>query len=122
MTYLTLKTVHQLLVAMSVSFWMLRLHWQRRNTLQTKGAWPRRLAPMIDTLLLGSGLWLIHLTNFTPFNSHWLTAKLVLLICYILLGAMALNYGRPRHRVAYCSAGIICVLLMILLARFKPAL
>ncbi len=122
MAYLTLKAIHQLLVAMSIAFWLLRLYWCRHNRLQTKGAWPRRLAPTIDTLLLGSGLWLIHLTHFTPFNSHWLAAKLVLLLCYILFGALALNYGHPRHRVAYTSAGIICVLLMILLARFKPAL
>ena len=122
MVYIALKISHQLLAAISISFWLLRLHWRSTDQLQRQGSWHRWLAPAIDSLLLASGLWLIHLTHFTPLNSPWLVAKLWLLLCYIVLGALALNYGRARHRPAYIGAGITCVLLMVLLAKLKPAL
>ncbi|HEX4928318.1 MAG TPA: SirB2 family protein [Burkholderiales bacterium] len=56
-----------------------------------------RIAPhVVDTVLLASALWLCSLIGQWPFLQPWLTAKVVGLLAYIVLGAIALRRGRTR--------------------------
>jgi uncharacterized membrane protein SirB2 len=56
-----------------------------------------RIAPhVVDTVLLGSALWLAWLLRQYPFVHGWLTAKVIGLIVYIVLGAIALRRGRTK--------------------------
>ncbi len=61
-----------------------------------------RVAPhVVDTLLLASALWLAWILRQYPFVHGWLTAKVIGLVVYIVLGAVALRRGRTKRiRVA----------------------
>lgn len=61
-----------------------------------------RIAPhVIDTVLLASAAWLAWLLGQYPFVHAWLTAKVLGLLAYIVLGTIALKRGRtPGQRAA----------------------
>jgi uncharacterized membrane protein SirB2 len=56
-----------------------------------------RIAPhVVDTVLLASALWLAALIGQYPFVQGWLTAKVLALIAYIVLGTVALKRARSK--------------------------
>ena len=123
-TYLILKHSHVLLVVFT--FILFNIRYGLRLALPQKPL-PRFLTilPHInDTLLLLSGLGLMHLTRWMPFGyAPWLGAKLVLLLLYIGLGAVAIK-SAPRtgsSAFAYVMA-MLCIITMALLAVYKPLL
>lgn len=66
-----------------------------------------RIAPhAVDTLLLASALMLSYMLQQYPFVHAWLTAKVLALIGYIVLGSIALKRGRTRRTraVAFVAA------------------
>jgi uncharacterized membrane protein SirB2 len=69
----------------------------------------RRLSYAIDTLLLGSAVSLAGILRQLPFVSSWLTAKLLLLVVYILLGIFALRRGRTRLTRQVCFVAALSV-------------
>lgn len=69
----------------------------------------RVMSVVIDTILLGAALLLVAIIHQYPFVHTWLTAKVVLLAVYIVLGHMALKRGRSRaaRAVSYVAALIV---------------
>ena len=56
-----------------------------------------RIAPhVVDTLLLASALWLAWFLGQVPFVHGWITAKVLALLAYIVLGMFALKRGRTK--------------------------
>ena len=51
---------------------------------------------IVDTLLLTSAIIMVVLSGQYPFAQSWLTAKVLALILYIVLGAIALKRGRNK--------------------------
>lgn len=67
----------------------------------------RSVPSAVDTVLLASALALIFVVNQYPFVDHWLTAKVLGLVGYVVLGAVALGGGersRQVRAVAYIAA------------------
>ena len=57
---------------------------------------------IIDTCLFVSGLTMA-LTYYQAFYTHaWLVAKLIALILYIVMGSIALKYGKTK-KIRMCS-------------------
>jgi uncharacterized membrane protein SirB2 len=57
-----------------------------------------RIAPhVVDTLLLAAAIGMAVLARLSPLAHPWLAAKIVGLVAYILLGAVALRHGRSRR-------------------------
>ncbi len=77
-----------------------------------------RIAPhVVDTMLLASALWLVHVLHLPFFETPWLVAKVCGLLAYIVLGSMALRVGRPRPvRAAAFAAALVTVSWMISVA------
>jgi uncharacterized membrane protein SirB2 len=69
----------------------------------------RRLSYAIDTVLLGAAVALVGLLHQYPFVSSWLTAKVLLLVVYIVLGIFALRWGRTRLARQVCFVAALCV-------------
>lgn len=93
-SYLLLKTLHVLCVAASGAGFVLRgvLAARRSERLHTRLA---RIAPHVnDTLLLAAGVAMAWLARISPLEHGWLAAKIVALLVYIVLGALALERGR----------------------------
>jgi uncharacterized membrane protein SirB2 len=67
-----------------------------------------RIVPhLVDTVLLASGVWLAWFLKQYPFVHGWLTAKVIGLLAYIVLGAIALRRGRTRRLRAAALAGAL---------------
>ncbi len=57
-----------------------------------------KIAPhIIDTLLLGSAIWLAVQYGFGPIDNPWLLAKIIALLLYIGLGTVALKRGKTKR-------------------------
>lgn len=96
--YLFVKTVHVTCVGLSISLFLLRgtLQLQSRPWRQWRLL---RVAPhLVDTVLLGSAVWLAWRSAQYPFEQNWLTAKLLALLLYIVLGHYALGKNTPQAR------------------------
>lgn len=113
----TLKLVHQSSVLLSITgfgargaLMLLRSPLLRRRWMRT---WPH----VIDTVLLGSGVWMAVNLRLHPGDHPWLTAKIVALLAYIGLGFIALRLGRTyvRRSVALVAA-LLCFAYMLLVA------
>ncbi len=94
--YLFAKGLHVACVALSLTGFAARggLMLSGSPLLQARFV---RIAPhVVDTVLLASALWLCWLLGQYPFVQPWLTAKVVGLLFYIGLGAVALRRARSR--------------------------
>ena len=105
--YLFVKYVHVACVVLSLAGFAARgaLMLRASPLLQTRFV---RVAPhVVDTLLLGSALWLAWMMHQAPFVHGWLTAKVLGLLAYIVLGSIALRRGRTRAVRAAAFAGAL---------------
>ena len=76
------------------------------------------LPHVIDTLLLTTALMLTTVIHQYPFSTGWLTAKVVLLVVYIVLGSIAIKRGRTRGiRVAAFIAALLTIGFLVSVAR-----
>lgn len=110
MIYYWIKTLHIGTVLFTISFFTLRLIWMLNRSGLVNRSWVRRLSQFNDTLLLLAGIALALLSQQYPFVAPWLTAKLVALLVYIVLGMYALKWARSRQIRLYCGVlALACV-------------
>jgi uncharacterized membrane protein SirB2 len=99
--YVLLKDLHVSCVAATIVLFVVRGSWMIGGTLQDKGRWVRVVPHVIDTVLLASAIAMVILLGQYPGTAGWLTAKVIGLVVYILLGTIALKRGKtPRTRIA----------------------
>lgn len=96
MDYFAVKHFHMFCVASSGSLFILRGIWMLRDSPMLHARWVRVAPHLIDTLLLSSALVLVIWSHQYPFVQPWLTAKLLALVVYILLGSVALKRGKTK--------------------------
>lgn len=96
LTTMLLKTVHVTCAALSLSGFALRGAWMLRGSPLLHARLTRILPHIIDTTLLGSALWLAFRIEQYPFVHAWLTAKVLALLAYIVLGTVALKRGKTK--------------------------
>lgn len=105
--YLQVKHAHIGLVLLSGGLFALR------GTAALAGMrWPlaapvRYLSYTIDTALLTAALMLLVVLQLNPFATGWLGVKLLLLVAYIALGALALKRARTGTARALCFAAAL---------------
>ncbi len=123
-TFSTLLTIHLVSIVLSVGLFTLRFWWRSTNAGLASARWTRILPPIIDTVLLLSGVALIAKTHILPFTEQgtWLTEKLFGVIIYIVLGFIALDYRRARSQQARLIAfplALVVLYIIIKLATTK---
>jgi uncharacterized membrane protein SirB2 len=96
MDYLSLKHFHMTCAGLSGALFLLRGTWMLRASPMLQQQWVRIAPHIIDTLLLASAIGLAAWSHMVPGQQPWLTAKLVALVGYIVLGTVALKRGRTR--------------------------
>ena len=110
MDYLWVKYLHVSCVVISISLFVLcgSLQLQFKPWRQW---WLLRVAPhIIDSVLLGSALWLAWRSAQYPFVEGWLTAKVLALLLYIGLGMRALGRNTPQaQRLPFFAAALLSV-------------
>lgn len=105
-TYLALRELHRTAVILSLTLFALRGLWMLADSPQLQRRWVRIVPHLIDTVLLASAIGLTLILQQYPFVNGWLTAKMLALIAYILLGHIALRRGLTRsiRAVAWVAA------------------
>ena len=105
-SYPLLKYLHIACVVLSGAGFVLRGLWMMRSSPILGRRWVRVVPHVVDTVLLASAIALAATSGQYPFAQGWLTAKIIGLIAYIVLGTLALNRGRTRgiRLRAFCGA------------------
>jgi len=108
MAYLLLKQLHLTTIAITLTLFLLRGAWMMMESSLLQARWVRIVPHLNDTLLLASGITLAVLMQQYPLVHGWLTAKLIALIVYIVLGTIALKRGKTRaQRIAAWFAALL---------------
>jgi uncharacterized membrane protein SirB2 len=96
MDYDLLKHLHVTTVVITFGLFVTRGIWMLTDSPRLQARWVKILPHLNDTILLASGIGLAVLLGQYPFVNGWLTAKLIALLAYIGLGAIALKRGKTR--------------------------
>jgi len=107
--YVALKQLHIACVALSYAGFVVRGVWMMRDSPLLAARWVRIVPHVNDTLLLASVIALAVMSGQYPFQQGWLTAKVIALAVYIVLGTVALRPGRARGRrvAAWIAAQVV---------------
>jgi uncharacterized membrane protein SirB2 len=121
--FATLKLIHMGCALLSITGFTLRGYWMLTDNpllnLSTAKVFPH----IIDTLLLASAIGMLLVWSISPLELNWLTAKILGLLAYIILGMIALRFGRTKKQkgVAWLLA-LICAGYIVSVAYSKNPL
>ena len=120
MDYLSLKHFHMGCAALSGSLFLLRGAWMLRASSMLQQRWVRIAPHIVDTLLLASAIGLAIWSHQYPGRQPWLTAKVLALLGYIVLGSIALKRGRTQgQRLAAFIGALMLFAYIVALAVTK---
>ena len=116
--YLVLRNAHIACAILTITLFVLRGSLMLANSAWQQNVVLRYLPHAVDTVLLTTALMLTTVIQQYPFAANWLTAKVVLLVAYIVLGSIALKRGRTRQvRVVAFVAALATVAFLASVAR-----
>jgi uncharacterized membrane protein SirB2 len=116
--YLLLRNVHIGCAVLTIALFVLRGALMLAESPRLRGPLLLYLPHVVDTVLLTSALMLTTVIRQYPFSTGWLTAKVVLLVAYVVLGSIALKRGRTRAaRVAAFVAALATIGFLLTVAR-----
>ena len=126
-TFSVLLNIHLISIALSVGLLTLRFWWRYTDSRLACARWTRIVPPVVDTMLLLSGIALMAKAHILPFSgqAQWLTEKLFGVIIYIVLGFIALDYRRMHSQQARIIAfplALVVLYIIIKLATTKVPL
>lgn len=96
-SYAALKALHVATATASIALFAVRGGWMLGAPHRLRLRWVRIVPHVIDTVLLASAIGLAVMIGNYPGTHGWLTAKVLGLIGYIVLGSIALKRGRTTR-------------------------
>lgn len=121
--YPEIKLVHVSTVLASGALFLLRGLAVQLGARWAMAAPSRYLSYAIDTVLLTAAMMLSSMLRMYPFVHSWLTAKVVLLVVYVVLGSFALKRGRTRAvRTSCWLAALLVYVSIVAIARARDPL
>ena len=105
--YFELKTLHIAAVTLSISLFVVRAGLSLAGSAALQRPFLRVAPHVIDTVLLASAVLLTLILHQYPFANSWLTAKLLALIGYVVLGSIAIRRGRTAEIRAVALVGAL---------------
>jgi uncharacterized membrane protein SirB2 len=123
MDYYALKYLHMSCAALSGGLFLLRGCWMLFQPARLQQRWVRVAPHIIDTALLASAVTLAVLSGQYPLAQGWLSAKVLALLLYIVLGTVALKRGKTRAvRATAFAAALACFGYIVAVAVSKQPL
>jgi uncharacterized membrane protein SirB2 len=106
--YLLIKYVHVAAATVSIVLFFVRGVWMLRASPLRSRRWARIVPHVNDSVLLLAAIILAVMSGQYPLRLDWLSAKLAALVLYILLGMVALRFGRtPGVRAGAFVAALL---------------
>ncbi len=96
MNYFVIKHLHITFAVLSGGLFLLRGIWMLRESAMLQQRWVKIVPHIVDSLLLTSAIVMVFWSRQYPFVEPWLTAKVLALIAYIVLGTIALKRGKTK--------------------------
>jgi len=117
------KLVHVSCAVASIAGFTLRGYWMITGNALLQQRLTRTLPHLVDTFLLVSAIYMLVLWQTGPLQLPWLMAKIIALLAYILLGMVALRFGKTRRikALAYLVA-LLCACYIFTVAYSKSPL
>lgn len=112
--YLAVKYVHVITVVLSLAGFFLRGILMMRDSPLLGARWIRVVPHINDTVLLIAALSLAAMSGQYPFVVGWITAKILGVIAYIILGTLALRRASTRLIQIICWFAALAVFAWIL--------
>lgn len=123
MDYLLLKHFHMSCVALSGGLFLIRGGWMLAGSRFLERRWVKTLPHVVDAFLLASALALAAWLHQYPGQAPWLTAKVIALFGYVLLGTIALKRGKTlRMRAAAFAGALLTFAYIVIVAITKNPL
>ena len=109
--YMALKHLHMTFAGLSIGLFVLRGIWMFADSPRLNAKLTRIVPHVVDTVLLASAVGLMFVIHQYPFAQGWLTAKLLGLVLYIVLGTIALKRGSKKtiRGIAFFAAVAVFV-------------
>lgn len=120
--YPNIKIAHLIFVSITIILFNLRF-WLRTIKPEQPLHIVLRVLPHInDSLLLFSGMLMMQIIPWQPFGANkWLGIKLCLVLTYIIVGVFCLRSVPRSHKwYGLYALGLLCIGIIVYLARFKP--
>ncbi len=94
MAYALLKNIHLATIVITLALFLLRGAWRLMDSPKLDQKWVRITPHVNDTLLLASAIGMLVVAQLNPLDHHWIMAKIIALLAYIVLGTIALKRGK----------------------------
>jgi uncharacterized membrane protein SirB2 len=109
MEYALLHLLHIGTVYTTFVLFLLRGFWMLVDSPRLHERWVRIVPHLNDTLLLAAAIGMLVVANLNPLRHPWIVAKILGLLAYIYLGAIALKRGRtkPQRVKAFIAALVV---------------
>ncbi len=118
--YEIIKMIHVSAISLSITGFISRVILNLKNSPYQNRYWFKKLPHYIDTVLLASALFLVYLLGVNPFTTFWIAEKLIGLCIYILLGMVALRWGKTRTvRALAAIAAVVVFSYIVYVAHYK---
>lgn len=119
----TLKAIHVTFVALSFAGFFIRGIWMLTDSPVLQQSWVKITPQLVDTVLLVSAIILAVQLRISPMEQPWLMAKIIALLAYIVVGLVALRFGRTkRTRLIAWLLGLVIFLYIVSIALSKSVL
>lgn len=121
--YLFLRHIHIASVVLSITLFIFRGGLMMADARLLQHRVLKVLPHVVDTVLLASAIGLSVLMQQYPFVHGWLTAKVVALLLYILLGTIAIKRGPTRRSriIAFVLAVAVFAYILSVARAHHPA-
>ncbi len=120
-SYLVLKSVHMIAAYLTVVLFALRLLLDAVGKPEWRKTPLRWIPHANDTVLLVAAISLLFVTPWMPFVHGWLTAKIFLLVGYIVAGVFAMKETRSLQvRLIASVLALVQIMAIFHLAVAKP--
>jgi uncharacterized membrane protein SirB2 len=120
--YPALKLLHVACVVVTASGFVLRGIWMLGKSPLLRHPLTRVLPHLNDTLLLAAGTAMAMMLHQYPLVDGWLTAKLLALLLYIVLGTIALKRGRTKRiRILAFGGALLTLSYLVAVALTRSA-
>lgn len=117
-----IKSIHITCVALSYSLFFLRGVWMLRDSSVLQQRWVRIAPHTVDSVLLASAIALAWQLGISPLTHHWLGAKIVALLLYIVIGTYALKRGKTKRirLIAWLTAQAVFLYIVSVAVTHNP--
>lgn len=94
--YQTIKLIHISCAVISLTGFTIRGLLALTGSSYLQQRWLKTVPHLVDTLLLGSAVYLATASHQYPLQNDWLTAKVLALVVYIVAGMWVMRFAQTQ--------------------------